>query len=242
MSTTDTLAAAVRAGVYGLVATGFAFPVPDRLARLRDVYVPALQSADLPGPIGATFDELVGHLPGDADLARSRHAIMFPPVASPDAPAFETAYRGEGIFQQAAILADIAGFYRAHGLRSGGTERERPDHIVVESEFMSVLARKEMWALAEGDDSKARVCRDSGVAFLRDHLGCWAGAFGRRTRAVPAGPWYRILGELLVLWIAHDMASLGITPAEVVDEPRPVPPPDDGTCGPCTVPMEGVPT
>jgi TorA maturation chaperone TorD len=164
---------------------------------------------------------------------------LFPPITSQDAPGYETAYRGDGIFQQAALLADIAGFYRAQGLRAGGTERERLDHITVELEFMAVLARKEVLSLQNGWTESTGICRDMGALFLQDHLGCWAPAFGRRASTVSGSPWYQSLGSLLALWVEEEIAGAGVTPVEVVEEPLPQEPPDDGACGPCPMPEQG---
>ncbi|MBI2947112.1 MAG: molecular chaperone TorD family protein [Verrucomicrobia bacterium] len=45
-------------------------------------------------------------------------------------------------------LADLAAYYRAFGLEITEDATERPDHICVELEFMSMLAAKEAWFLA----------------------------------------------------------------------------------------------
>jgi TorA maturation chaperone TorD len=181
---------------------------------------------------------LSGAIPIDLDIARDHHLALFPPIASQDAPGYETGYRGDGIFQQSALIADIAGFYRAFGLRAGGREMERPDHITVELEFMAVLARKEALALRHGSAENVSVCRDAAATFLRDHLGCWAPAFGRRARAVTASPWLGGIGEMLALWVEQDMEAMGVVPVEIVEGPLPQEPPDDGLCGPCPAPVE----
>jgi TorA maturation chaperone TorD len=137
------------------------------------------------------------------------------------------------------LLADIAGFYRAHGLRAGGSERERLDHITVELEFMAVLARKEVLALQNGWSESTGICRETAVSFLQDHLGCWAPAFGRRASTVSGSPWYQSLGSLVALWVEEEIAAAGVTPVEVVEEPLPQELPDDGACGPCPMPEQG---
>jgi TorA maturation chaperone TorD len=106
----------------------------------------------------------------------------------------------------------------------------------VELEFMAVLARKQLGALREHRPEDAEVCSDMAGLFLRDHLGCWGPAFGRRAAAVSSGAWYRSLGRLLTTWLDFDMAATGMVPVEVVEDPLPQEPPDDGMCGPCPVP------
>lgn len=221
--------------MYSLLATGFAFPTHDQLDLLRSRLLPAARSLALPGELGGALDEVAAALPADISEARRRHADLFPPIASQDAPGYETGYRGEGIFQQSALMADVAGFYRAHGLRAGGRIRERVDHITVELEFMAFVAKKEALAIQEGDREHSEVCRDTSELFLRDHIGCWAPAFGRRANAVASSRWLRSLGALLTLWIDDEMTAMGVSPSEVAEEPVPVEPPDDGSCGPCPV-------
>jgi putative dimethyl sulfoxide reductase chaperone len=235
----DLIEAAGRATVYALLATGFAVPGAQRLALLETSLLPATAVLELPVPLGDGLRELATELPSGVDAWRDEHIVLFPPITSPDAPSYETAYRGDGIFQQTALLADIAGFYRAHGLRAGGSEKERLDHITVELEFMAVLARKSFTSLRAGQVENAEICTDMAALFLRDHLGCWAPAYGRRVATVSASRWYRALGRLLTDWVEMDMASESVRPTEVVEEPLPFEPPDDGSCGPCGVPEGG---
>lgn len=231
----DLIEATGRVAVYSLLAVGLAYPDAARLDLLATRLLPAVAALELPAPLGGAIGDLAGAIPVDADVARAHHVALFPPIASQDAPGHETGYRGDGIFQQAPIMADIAGFYRAHGLRAGGSEKERPDHIVVELDFMSVVARKEALALDRGAFEDASVCRETAASFLQAHLGCWAPAFGRRVAALAASGWLRGLGELLAMWVESDMLILDVEPLEVVEGPLPQEPPDDGTCGPCPV-------
>jgi TorA maturation chaperone TorD len=231
--------AAARATVYSLLATGLALPTTGRLSLLGTKFLPGMEALELPDSLHAAVQALSSRLSVDLEAARDDHMALFPPITSQDAPGYETAYRGDGIFQQAALLADIAGFYRAQGLRAGGTERERLDHITVELEFMAVLARKEVLSLQNGWTESTGICRDMGALFLQDHLGCWAPAFGRRASTVSGSPWYQSLGSLLALWVEEEIAGAGVTPVEVVEEPLPQEPPDDGACGPCPMPEQG---
>ena len=235
----DVVEAAGRSVVYSVLAAGMALPTRHRLSLLATRLLPTAQTLELPGPLDDALRAVSLDLPVDQEQTRVAHMALFPPITSQDAPGYETAYRGDGIFQQAALLADIAGFYRAHGLRAGGAERERLDHITVELEFMAVLTRKEALSLQDDRLQDALICRDTAALFLQDHLGCWGPTFGRRASAVTASPWYRNLGVLIAMWIEHDCSAAGVTPVELVDEPLPQEPPDDLTCGPCPVPQEG---
>jgi putative dimethyl sulfoxide reductase chaperone len=235
----EVVEAAGRAVMYSLLSAGSAVPSRDRWSLLTSKLIPAALVIDLPDPLAELSADLASVLPADVDAFRDAHMTLFPPITSSDAPGYETAYRGDGIFQQTALLADIAGFYRAHGLRAGGTERERLDHITVELEFMAVLMRKIVASLQAGEFANAEICSEMAILFLRDHLGCWAPAYGRRVTTVSTSDWYRSLGALLTAWVELELDSEGVDPVEVVEQPLPFEPPDDGMCGPCGAPEAG---
>ncbi len=80
-------------------------------------------------------------------------------------------------FRQSQELADIAGFYRAFGLQTGATVRERPDHLATELEFMYLLTLKEAYADSNSMPEQAEICIDAQHKFLQDHLARWIGPF-----------------------------------------------------------------
>ena len=101
---------------------------------------------------------------------------------------------------------------------------------------MAILFRKNVAALHAGRSDNAEICSEMAAMFLQEHLGCWAPAYGARVARVSSSAWYRGLGALLTAWVEKDMSSDGVIPVELVEEPRPFEPPDDGTCGPCGIP------
>jgi TorA maturation chaperone TorD len=80
-----------------------------------------------------------------------------------------------------APLADIAGFYRAFGVKIQG---DRPDHMVAELEFFSLVTVAEAAARSTGADDQAEVAASAARSFLRDHLGRWLDAFATRVLEV----------------------------------------------------------
>ncbi len=228
--------AAGRAVLYSLTAYCLALPTPARWERIGGDLLPAALALAAPEPLPKLIRDLAAASPRSSDDLRAAHFRLFPPIASQDAPGYETAYRGDDIFRQVEILADIGGFYRAHGLAAGGEEKERPDHIVVELEFCALVSRKEIYALQHLGAEEVEVCQSTRGAFLRDHLGCWGPGFGRRVAAVADHGFYRRMGELTAEWIEADMASIGVTAAEQADRPLPQDPPEEFACGPCPLP------
>lgn len=220
-----------RSAVYRFASRALAFPDPDRLAEhratARDLLGASTGDAEVDRHLAAAIDTMSG----DGDALRRAHTEVFPPIELQDHPPHESAYASSDIFVQTDVMADVAAFYRAHGLRAGGRDRERPDHICTELDFMGFMGLKEAHALEAFGPAEVAECRRTQVAFLRDHLGCWGPAFGARlATAAPAGP-YRVVGRFLRVWIELDMRSLRIVPDRVLDTPHPPPPPDDGSCG-----------
>lgn len=228
----DTGTCIARGAVYGFLARALAFPTDDHLATLHDT---AASIVSLVATGDDAVDELLRHaarsLSGTGEALRRAHTAAFPPIESRDHPPHESAYASDDIFVQTDVMADVAAFYRAHGLQTGGRWRERPDHICTELDFMAFMARKEAHALGVLGPDEVAECRRTQAHFLRDHLGCWGPAFGQRLRTfAPDGP-YRVIGRLLHGWLELDIEASGVTPVRVLDEPQPVPEPDDGSCG-----------
>ena len=225
MSATSSLpwrSAIGRGAVYAFLARALAYPDATRRAALDAEILPVLRGLrPVDEAVAASLTTALEATAVPLEILRRAYGELFPPVGSSDCAAYEAPYRTRDLFQETEILADIAGFYRAHGLAVGGREHERPDHIAVELEFMAVVARKEAHALAELGRGQVEVCRGTQDAFLRDHLGAWGCTFGERLQRLTAHPFYRATGALLAIWLASDMAARRITPSEPVGEPPP---------------------
>ena len=235
-----------RAARCELLARTLAYPAPEHLVALRDYVAPAAagRAADPPA-LSDAVTRVVRVL--DAPLAelRDAHAQVFTHIEPEDCPPYESGYGPSDIFRQTEVMADVAAFYYAHGLRVGGTDRERPDHVCTELEFIAFMARKEACALDCLGADEVDECRRTQVRFLRDHLGCWGPDFGRRVAAVAQHPLQAAVGRLLAAWLDADMAALGVEPITRLTEPTPRPTfDDDDSCGATCAPSacaSGVP-
>ena len=94
---------------------------------------------------------------------------------------------------KAALLADVAGFYAAFGLVPGEAQPDVEDHIAAECEFMSALALKEAYALAQRDDEGVAITSAAQSRFVGDHLGRWSGTFAEALRDASPLPYYGAL-------------------------------------------------
>jgi DMSO reductase family type II enzyme chaperone len=233
---TDPGVALARSAVYAALAQGLAYPTPQRQALLAERLLPVLgdlqpDDAAVSQAVGDCLSAFPDHDP--ASLVQA-HQQQFTIIESRDCPTYETAFRGRDVFRQAHVMADVAGCYAAHGLAIGAGERERPDHITVELEFMSFLTAQQAYALDTLGPDEVETATHTQRLFLREHLGTWGPGFGRRVEATASHPFYRQLGALLAVWLDADMHHLGVEPTETADEPVPPPPPDDGACGPAS--------
>lgn len=128
-----------------------------------------------------------------------------------------------------AILADVAGFYRAFGFQLSEQTHEKVDHLLCELEFVAML----FVMLAKAHDQEtSSITYDALAAFSADHLGEWIEKFCERLTQTTSFPFYQYLAKLLShLWLGmvqiHHLPSSGGGPLESNEE-------EDGTpyeCG-----------
>ncbi len=159
-------------------------------------------------------------LPRDAEALNEQFEQTFGLLSVGAVPECETEYiPGKLTFQRSNALADIAGFYRAFGFQPSRVGRERPDHIVLQLEFMARLCRLELDAEAAAADAancdspaRADICRDAQRRFFAEHMAWWIPGFCRLLRENTASPFYRAVARVLAAWIAAERGLLGIPP------------------------------
>lgn len=148
-----------------------------------------------------------------ADRIVDEHGILFGHTVRSTCPPYELEYGSGEVFQQSQALADIGGFYQAFGMQLSGPLAERPDHIVPEWEFLSLLALREAQAIAGGLIDSAICCRDAQRSFLKDHAAAWMVAWFNRVRDVrPDGFFSAVVNlaeSVLREWCAARSVSVG---------------------------------
>ena len=132
-------------------------------------------------------------------------------------PIYEAEYDRNRAVSQGPTLADIAGFYRAFGLEL--VVSERPDHLALELEFMSVLAYKEALAGQNNLAEQAEICRDAQKKFLEAHLGRWVGIFAETVMRTSQLKFYRDLARELKAFLETECALLGAQPQLITERP-----------------------
>lgn len=219
--------AVARATVYRVLAQAFSYPDADRLDFLRDRFAPALKDVvpllpvhyrqGLSGP--AEGMGAAGLSPEGAEEGEYNRLFRTQVMCSP----YESEYDPMASTRKGQLMADIAGFYTAFGLKLSESQKELPDHIGVELDFMGLLLQKEAYARLNGWEEKAGICADAARKFLREHLGGWVFSFcGGLEKS--AGPGlYRPLAGLLRGFMESELKELGVEPLAFA-----------GPCGPST--------
>jgi TorA maturation chaperone TorD len=204
-----------RAGLYRLLGGALGYPGPERLEEVGRAARAAAAAAGTPVDLRQALERLATAA-GTADPAGLAEEYTFLFDRGVRCPPYESAW-GEAaqLAGKAAALADIGGFYAAFGLAPAHAQPELEDHVAAECEFMSALGLKEAWALAQGHAEGLAVTRDAQAAFLRDHLGRWAGAFARALGEAAALPYYGAVAETLEVWVETDATALGAIPVRV---------------------------
>lgn len=158
----------------------------------------------------------------ERDFNRIFHRSMPPP--------YETTYTSRG---STADLADIAGFYRAFGVH---IERDKPDHLVAELEYLAYVTMREVHARQEGDQAHVEILSRARASFLRDHIGCWLDAFADRIEQSSGKSACALMVRAAAKAVAADARAIGIAPSVVktAAEPPPFPGPEvDADTPPC---------
>jgi TorA maturation chaperone TorD len=196
-------------------------------------------------PRGRTFELAPGELPPAKRLdpaavlerlPRSPHALhaayerTFGLVVSSACPPYETEYiDSKFTYQRSNALADINGFYQAFGFCVSQEHRERPDHVVLELEFMAALSCLERGANVMGGPAgreRREVCHLAQVRFFREHLAWWLPAFARLLSRENPETFYGAVGEFLAALVPAERRFLQVAAPPRLSPPSRVEPPE----------------
>jgi TorA maturation chaperone TorD len=153
-------------------------------------------------------------LPGSRRALNTQYESAFGLLVSGDCPPYETEYiNSKFAFQRSNALADISSFYNAFGLAIADAHPERPDHIVLELEFMASLlelARRAADGNSELCEQRLQTCREAQARFMNDHLAWWAPAFAKLLAYQNRGRFYEAVGVFLAALMPAERSLLKI--------------------------------
>ena len=161
--------------------------------------------------------KVLAYLPESEQALNKLYENTFGLLVSSNCPPYEMEYvHSKFTFQRSNTLADITGYYHAFGLTVSDKLPERPDHIVLELEFMaSLLGLQRQAASSESPSAAAQqqVCRDAQLSFLREHLAWWVPAFCMLLEKQSDGGFYTAASKFLAAFLAAERAVLGLPSA-----------------------------
>ncbi len=231
----------LRSAMYEMLMLAFAYPTVDVRERFNTL-VEDIEEFEGTNRAGY-LDEIralriaMSGTSTEALAAAHNHLFEQSSVCSP----FETEYEADP-FAKGRQLADIAGFYNAFGMTISASRPTMTDFLGTELEFMSLLSRKEAYAIARGWNKRREVTLDAERSFLRDHLGRWeraiCGEISAHTEqdSGPAEDVYGLAARLATRFISDDVRRFQARPLRLTqrmlgnDEPLACPfaAPDDG--------------
>lgn len=221
----DITSAQARGVGYGLVSHGFQYPDAELVDTLRDParwssWPEVLHQFYGTGLPACHLDAVRASLGAKGDAATEPAELqevfnrLFGHAVRGRCPPYELEYGGSEIIQQASGLADIAGFYSAFGMEVSRDADDRPDHVAIESEFMSVLCAKEAHAIENSEADHLDIGVKAQRDFLKDHLACWLPAYAHRVERADPDGFYGALARFASAFVAAecDRFEIAVSP------------------------------
>jgi DMSO reductase family type II enzyme chaperone len=113
---------------------------------------------------------------------------------TPTCPLYESSYPREDMTGR-DIYEEILRYYEHFDIRLDESERDYPDHLVAELDFMAFLAKKESEAIENGKNPQPY--RLAQIDFLERHLKKWIPLLCERLNQRVNEPFYQKTGDLL---------------------------------------------
>jgi len=185
-----------RADVYKTLAACFCPPDEALLHMLND---PAL-GADTPA---GALARAAAH--SDLRALQVDHARLFVGPFKVLASPYGSVYL-EGNAVMGESTADVAQWYRREGMEVA--DKQVPDHITAELEFVHVLILRETEAMDAGEMKAMWRYRQKQRSFLASHLGAWLAEFAQRSRQHAQTEFYRALADEAERFVLNDLQQL----------------------------------
>jgi len=208
----EQISAASRSQLYALFAQALSYPedefcqwireggVVEPLRELLPVAAPTLGEAE-------AIDLSALQEPGDGDDLAIEYTRLFDAGAQgPPCPLYGGLY-GEARMKK---MEEAIRFYNHFGLTLSEEQRELPDHLVTQLEFLHYLSYREVESLQQGEDPGPfrRAQRD----FIERHPGKWVPQLREKLAKEKAAPFFETLVGAIGGFLAVEGARLAGTP------------------------------
>ena len=185
-------------GVYLFLARCFSYPQVEFMRAMQE----HLRALVVGLPFDVNFPEVPSPTLSQGEL-ESEYIDAFD--LNPSCPLYESEY-GSGGRTDRDIVQELLRFYGHFGVKLNEKEKDYPDHLVAELEFMAFLAGKEADSSERGKDpSPYRLAQRD---FLERHLGVWVGEFDEKVQKNVRDPFYRAASTLLAELVTGHLSHL----------------------------------
>lgn len=196
-----------RSIIYGAVSALFSDPECEKFSMLMN---PTFQSSILDACV--QLDKNNGM--NGANLTKSIHRLLrkldefslgniqieyvdvFGHTLSKQTAPYELEHlKNSDVYFKTQMLADLNGFYGAFGVEV--QSKERADHISTQTEFLSYLIMKELYAIRKNLEEEKEVCQQAFIDFRQEHFSDWTEMFSENLSTKVEGEFYPIAGRFL---------------------------------------------
>lgn len=123
----------------------------------------------------------------------------------PSCSLYEYVYRSDELTRR-DILEELLRFYEHFDVRLSDREKDYPDHLVAELEFMAFLAQREASALERGKDPIPY--RRAQLDFLDRHLNGWVHLLDEKIQRNVREPFYRGISSFMAEFVRNHLSYL----------------------------------
>ena len=193
-----------RADIFRLLAVLFYPPDKDALLeeRVSDNLVRLVENA---------WPSVIDHVKGmcnalekaDADQLSVAHAKLFVGPFELKAPPYGSVYLESDKRLMGDSTVEVMKMYERAGLSLRDENRDAPDHIAIELEFMHYLASREIQALQGGDSTQALEFLQMQHSFCDKYLKPWMEPFTEKIRESSEVDFYTLLAMTLSIFIKN---------------------------------------
>lgn len=205
-------AAALRADAYAILAAAFLPPTPERRQGILDATRGVLANArDEPwAPLMRSYAERLSWTGAAAEPVHVR--LMEVAADGAACPPIASAYVGDPScsWEPDPIVESLAARLGVRARRSLGA---RPDHLSVELEMLSLLARAEAEAEASGDAETVVRARSDASIFLARHVLVWFPKFQMAVRQQDTLGVATAAVDAARAFLEHHLEGLGARPS-----------------------------
>lgn len=117
---------------------------------------------------------------------------------------YESLYVSPGGEATGWVLAEIEGEYAAAGLALSPSQKDPPDFISIELEFMAFLCGQEIEAWNREAKKEGIQALKRQAAFLNEHLARWVPNWARLVETTASEGVYSVVAEAARVFISHD--------------------------------------